>query len=50
MLFSFAGKLGARVSKTLLLIAAIVLLLFGIYQLSIGIADLVHGIPLHEMG
>lgn len=50
MLFSFAGKLGAKVSKALLLISAIILLLFGIYQLSIGIADLVHGIPLHEMG
>lgn len=36
MLFAFARKLGPRIIKTLLGISAIVLLLFGIYQLWLG--------------
>jgi len=36
-LFGYAGKLGPRISRFLLGLSAIVLLLFGIYQLWIGI-------------
>jgi hypothetical protein len=40
ILFGFARKLGAQVSKILIGLSAIVLFVFGIYQLWLGISPL----------